>query len=442
MLAIAAAVAGVASLTSSRALAQYSFRELDTNGFSASQVRDVANGLAVGYGVVPSGNNSIQKAIAWPTNGGGRIDIGVTLKSEALGVDNQHRIAGEARFDGLREAEPAFWPAPAPSAQNFAADLTYSTAYAVQGQNMIGWGHRLQAPNPVADSAFVWNTQTQQRTPLPGPNGAPASSGRDIDGRWVIGTAGLGQNGNVGAAAWDISDLGSVRAIKLHPDGFDYSATNQVKGDRAVGLARATPSDTNHAYLWDLNTATPRDLQSLFPASWNVVASSASDLRGNTVVGQALNANGDLYAVAWNLANNTVTDLRQFLPVNATMSGATAMNDDGQIVGDWRVGQDNNVYVLTPARMVGDADNNGVINFDDYSRIDSGFNNHINGWANGDFNYDGKIDFDDYSLIDNAFNQQGGGNGVPRSAPVPEPSALIVGLIAAPLMMRMRRVLR
>ena len=439
MLGIAAIAGLLVTSIPSRAIAQYSFRELDTNGFSASQVRDVANGLAVGYGVVQQNNNSIQKAIAWPTNGAGRIDIGVTLKSEALGVDNQHRIAGEARFNSLRQAEVAFWQAPVPSAQNFSADLGWSTGYAVQSQNMIGWGHRLQAPDPVPDSAFVWNTATQQRTPLPGPNGAPASQGRDVDGRWVIGSAGLGNNGNLGAAAWDISNLGNVRAINLHPTGFDYSATNQVNGDRAVGLARSAASGaTNHAYLWELETAQARDLQSLFPASMNIVASTATDLRGNVVVGQAMNASGELFAVSWNLANNTVTDLRAFLPASETFSSATAMNDDGQIVGDWRVGNDNNVFLLTPDRMAGDTDGNGLVNFDDYARIDSGFNNHTNGWANGDFNYDGMINFDHYALIDQSFNTQGAGSS-PRSAPVPEPSAVVSALLVAPFAVRKSR---
>lgn len=56
--------------------------------------------------------------------------------------------------------------------------------------------------------------------------------------------------------------------------------------------------------------------------------------------------------------------------------------------------------------IVGDADSNGQVDFDDYARIDNGFNNHLIGYRNGDFNYDGRIDFDDYSLIDAAFNRQ------------------------------------
>jgi hypothetical protein len=56
----------------------------------------------------------------------------------------------------------------------------------------------------------------------------------------------------------------------------------------------------------------------------------------------------------------------------------------------------------------GDADFNGRVNFDDYVRIDSGFNSHRTGWVNGDFNLNGTVNFDDYVLIDLAFNNQSG----------------------------------
>ena len=54
----------------------------------------------------------------------------------------------------------------------------------------------------------------------------------------------------------------------------------------------------------------------------------------------------------------------------------------------------------------GDADFNGQVNFDDYSRIDNGFSTNKTGWLNGDFDGNGVISFDDYSLIDLAFNTQ------------------------------------
>ena len=73
--------------------------------------------------------------------------------------------------------------------------------------------------------------------------------------------------------------------------------------------------------------------------------------------------------------------------------------------------------VLIRYTYYGDTDLNGVINFDDYARVDSGFNNHGTDWFHGDFDYNGHVDFDDYALIDLAFNTQGG----VLSSPVPEP---------------------
>jgi len=67
--------------------------------------------------------------------------------------------------------------------------------------------------------------------------------------------------------------------------------------------------------------------------------------------------------------------------------------------------------VATP----GDADLNGIIDFDDYAHIDEGFNAGLTGWANGDFNGDGVIDFDDYALIDLNFNTQGGAGQLARA---------------------------
>ena len=56
----------------------------------------------------------------------------------------------------------------------------------------------------------------------------------------------------------------------------------------------------------------------------------------------------------------------------------------------------------------GDANFDGRVTFDDYVKIDTGFNTGLTGWLNGDFNYSGSVNFDDYVLIDIAFNQQNG----------------------------------
>ena len=56
----------------------------------------------------------------------------------------------------------------------------------------------------------------------------------------------------------------------------------------------------------------------------------------------------------------------------------------------------------------GDANFSGSVTFDDYVRIDVGFNQQRTGWLNGDFNYSGSVNFDDYVLIDVTFNSQSG----------------------------------
>ena len=71
----------------------------------------------------------------------------------------------------------------------------------------------------------------------------------------------------------------------------------------------------------------------------------------------------------------------------------------------------DNTAVLVKYTYNGDANLDGRVTFDDYVRIDTGFNTHRTGWANGDFNYSGVVNFDDYVLIDIAFNSQSGALG-------------------------------
>ena len=63
--------------------------------------------------------------------------------------------------------------------------------------------------------------------------------------------------------------------------------------------------------------------------------------------------------------------------------------------------------VLIKYTYNGDANFSGTVTFDDYVKIDTGFNTGLTGWFNGDFNYSGSVTFDDYVLIDTAFNTQG-----------------------------------
>lgn len=69
--------------------------------------------------------------------------------------------------------------------------------------------------------------------------------------------------------------------------------------------------------------------------------------------------------------------------------------------------------VLVKYTYYGDANADGRVNFDDYAKIDSGFNSSGADWFNGDFNLDGRVNFDDYALIDAAYNSQN--NSLPQA---------------------------
>jgi GH43 family beta-xylosidase len=56
----------------------------------------------------------------------------------------------------------------------------------------------------------------------------------------------------------------------------------------------------------------------------------------------------------------------------------------------------------------GDANLDGRIGVDDYTRLDRGFARGLSGWGNGDFDYNGTVNAADYFLIDTVFGVQNG----------------------------------
>jgi len=64
--------------------------------------------------------------------------------------------------------------------------------------------------------------------------------------------------------------------------------------------------------------------------------------------------------------------------------------------------------ILVKYTWNGDANLDGIVNADDYFRIDRGYISQKGGWYNGDFNYDKVVNADDYFLIDSVFIGQKG----------------------------------
>ena len=112
---------------------------------------------------------------------------------------------------------------------------------------------------------------------------------------------------------------------------------------------------------------------------------------------------------AWDQPGVT-SSVARFQPSHATTLGLLSGSEYSSVGGTGVFS--GQTYAATDTLVkytwYGDTDFNGVVNFDDYVRTDSGFNNHLSGWLNGDFDLNGIVNFDDYVLIDLAFNTQSG----------------------------------
>ena len=434
----------------------YNFQQLNTNGLRFVQGFDIAEGMAVGYGIGP-GQTDVEHAFAWRLdNVGQRQDISAGVyRTIATSVDDAHQITGIAyTADALRVAKVAFWSSPSASPVLPAPDLSWGEGFAISGGHYVGWGHRLQAPNPVPDRGFVWKSNGgSERVALESPrNDGMTTVAESIDGNWVAGDAQITGTDRRGAAAWDITNLSNVQAVNLHPEGYDWSQTSSIRGTTAVGLARTAPMGQafNHAWKWDVTTGQGQDLHTMIPASMSLVASSTSDVVGNTVVGTGMDAAGNVKAIAWDLATNTVTDLTQFLPAGVTFSGAEAINRSGQIVGEYWLGESNrNVFVLTPDRMGGDANADGRVNLDDFNTLAANFGKSGRAWFEGDFTHDGIVNLNDFNVLASNFGVQASGPTVTPGdwqalgSAVPEPATGALVLVAcAALLARKRAPMR
>ncbi len=85
--------------------------------------------------------------------------------------------------------------------------------------------------------------------------------------------------------------------------------------------------------------------------------------------------------------------------LNSNSVGKWFTTFDGQAAGT--------TDVLIKYTYYGDANLDGVVNGDDYTLTDNGFNEHLSNWINGDFTFLGSVGAADYTLIDNSDQLQG-----------------------------------
>lgn len=205
-------------------------------------------------------------------------------------------------------------------------------------------------------------------------------------------------NRNGGGESQDEGLWAMIHAKKAIAD-FGLSSTFSYEQGTAIA---AQPTVTAAQYQYDF----PKPAIT-FTFSQQVGASvDPSDLTlTNTTTNQVIPIAA--YALSYNTPTRTLTITFPGLAGGILPNGQyTAALDPTGIIGN-SANPMAAPYQLPFKVLAGDSDGNGKINFDDYARIDNGFNNHLTGFSNGDFNYDGKINFDDYAIIDLAFNNPG-----------------------------------
>ncbi len=126
----------------------------------------------------------------------------------------------------------------------------------------------------------------------------------------------------------------------------------------------------------------------------------------------------------WTGAGLTSSTARGRLDAITGLAAIVNHDPGGTVIRDKFAGQD--VYgnsVLVKYTYNGDSDLNGVIDADDYFRMDVAYrlqaDGQHSGWRNGDVNYLGGISADDFYLIDRAFVRQAGPLAMPA---VPAPA--------------------
>ncbi|MBC8109366.1 MAG: PEP-CTERM sorting domain-containing protein, partial [Anaerolineae bacterium] len=213
------------------------------------------------------------------------------------------------------------------------------------------------------------------------------------------------QNGGVLNASGTVKVWGINRGVyrfnggQFTANALDITGGRYIVGAASGGVPRVNSLSIGGNGRFDLNDnkliidytgASPIGAVATPNTITNYIATGRNGGVGGTWTGPGLTsstANGNLFAVG-------VAEASQAFGI----SGAGTATFGGQTV--------DATSVLVKFTYYGDTDLNGIVDFDDYSHTDQGFNNNWQGWFNGDFDYNGIVDFDDYSLIDFAYNTQ------------------------------------
>jgi probable HAF family extracellular repeat protein len=322
-LALLAALAGPGAAPAAAATT-YTVMTLTANGYESSPFAINAAGLVVGY--------SYPSAILWRNGIATNLGVPGEVLSQAIGINTSGQVVGFSATDwGNQYMRASLWQDGAMTDLNDRLPPGSSTqllsAYGINdaGQ-MVGSAY---LPDSGSYPPFLLSGGTLTLLPtLPG--GRDGAARAINNAGQIVGRTSVVPGGAYHAALWQggaLTDLGTLGGD--NSDGFSISDTGQV-----VGWAQTAGGD-RHAFLWQNGRMT--DLGTL-PGYEHSVAygiNTAGQVVGwvETAASGGDITYGGVHAVLWE--NGAIVDLNSRIPAGTALllAKATAINDNGQIVG-------------------------------------------------------------------------------------------------------------
>ena len=159
-------------------------------------------------------------------------------------------------------------------------------------------------------------------------------------------------------------------------------------------------------------------------------------LYNNTITSRTWDINNDnvftdASGATISLTSGTLLNQFGLQPGTHNVQLRIAVQTIGGVIVDWDTAQ------LTLEAYPGDATWDGTVNVQDLAVLAVNYNLGSKGWQQGDFTGDGTVDVQDLAILALQYNQ-----GIPPSAPVPEPLTVLALLIAWPMVRRRRATRR
>jgi probable HAF family extracellular repeat protein len=327
--------------------------------------------------------------------------------------------------------------------------LAFAAAVSSSGR-VSGLENVLVAPSIVRAHAAVWTSgsmitdvyalaQAANPSLLAGDFNSTAV-GSDDSGRVSFTAGPAGQSINQYTYTYS---SGTVNRLGFSPDGFNVTAYHTSASGQVVGAAPiqvgASASET-HAFAYSGGIMT--DLGTL---GGNAAGANNSYALGNNnlgqVVGTTTSPGNTVVSHAFIYTQGSMLDLNSRLDssgANWSLASASAINDNGWIVGDGGTPGGGTAFLLIPV-LLGDFDRNGRVDASDIQAMMTALRDLKSYQASwglsdnelkliGDLDHGGAVTNTDLQgLIDLMANGSGGGT----LTAVPEPNSLALAMMAA-----------